>query len=204
MRSFLDEAICPGCRAKGLEYNAEEVELPFMGPSLETLLRCLECGYRHTDFILTVEHAPTRVTYTVATEADMSVRVVRSSSGTIRIPELGILIEPGIQSEAFVSNVEGILVRVERVLDQLLRDAEDDETRQRIVELMERMGQMRDGKAEPATLILEDPFGNSRILSPNAVVETLSADEADKLHVGMVVLDKDGNLLGQDGPVTGA
>ncbi len=189
MARTIIESSCPACEAKTLEYNSESVDLPYLGESLETMLRCLDCGYRHTDFILTATKDPTRHTYVVDSEADMSVRVVRSSSGTIRIPELGILVEPGVASDAFISNVEGILVRVERILAQLLNDAEDDEMRDRIQALQQRMFAMRDGKAEPATLIIEDPFGNSAILHDDAIVEQIPADEAAKLQVGMFVHD---------------
>jgi zinc finger protein len=194
VRTHLDEAICPACGGVGLEYAAEQVDLPFLGTSLETLMRCDACGYRHTDFVLTDSHEPTRVTYTVRSGDDMMVRVVRSSSGTIRIPELGITIEPGVASEAFVSNVEGILVRVERVLDQMERDAEDPHTLGRIHALQETLGLMRDGLAPPVTLILEDPFGNSRILAEEAVVEPIPPEEAEHLKVGMLVFDPEGKL----------
>lgn len=187
-RSFIEEAICPSCDARGLEFNSETIDLPFLGPSLETLLRCHACGYRHNDYVLTREREPSRVSYRVATADDMMVRVVRGSSGTIRIPELGISIEPGDGSEAFISNVEGILVRVERVLDQLHRDAEEPGMRQRIESLQETLGAMRTGAAAPVTLILEDPFGNSRILHEDALVEVLSAEEAGQLHVGGLVV----------------
>lgn len=193
-RSRIDDAICPACGGHGLDYAGEEIDLPFLGKSLETLLQCQACGYRHTDFVLTESHAPTRVTYRVATGDDMMVRVVRSSSGTIRIPELGVTIEPGVASEAFVSNVEGILVRIERVLDQMGRDAEDAEQLERIMQLQDTLGLMRDGKAPPVTLILEDPFGNSRILAEGAVVEEIPEEEAGNLKVGMLVFDPEGRL----------
>lgn len=193
-RATIDEAICPACGGKGLEYTAEPVELPFMGTSLEVLLRCEVCGYRHTDFVLTEHREPTRYSYVVTRAEDMSVRVVRSGSGTIRIPELGVTIEPGAASEAFVSNVEGVLVRVERVLDQLLRDAEDQSMRDRIQDLLDTFGLMREGKAPPVTLVIDDPFGNSAILGEGAQHEAIPADEAERLKVGMLVYDPNGNL----------
>ena len=173
-----------------MEYNAEPVDLPFMGTSLEILLRCATCGYRHTDFVLTQQHEPTRFRYLVTKADDMKVRVVRSSSCTIRIPELGITIEPGAVSEAFISNVEGILVRVERVLDQLLRDADDEDARLRIMDLQETFGLMREGTAPPVTLVLEDPMGNSAILGDGAEREVIPEKEADSLRVGMFIFDQ--------------
>lgn len=194
MRTHIADALCPACGNRGLQFNAEQIELPYLGRSLETLLRCEACGYRSADFILTEQKEPTRVSYRVTEEADMSVRVVRSSSGTIRIPELGIDIEPGVASEAFVSNIEGIIVRIERVLDQLHRDAPDAGQRERVEALQGVFAAMRDGTADPVTVVIEDPLGNSAILAPKAVKEPLPAEEADKLRVGMSIIDPD-NVL---------
>lgn len=190
VRTHIADASCPACQAVGLEYRAEQVDLPFLGESLETMLRCNECGYRHTDFILTETKDPLRHKFVVSEEDHMMVRVVRSASGTIRIPELGILVEPGIASEAFITNVEGILVRVERVLSQLHRDAEDAETLQKVEALQHTLVDMRNGNAAPATLILEDPFGNSAILDDATVIEPIPEAEAAKLKVGAFVFDQ--------------
>ncbi|MES2153738.1 MAG: ZPR1 zinc finger domain-containing protein [bacterium] len=194
VRTLLEDALCPACGGRGLEYTAEPVDLPYLGQSLETMLRCLACGYRHTDFVLTDHKAPMRYRYIVRVADDMMVRVVRSSSGTIRIPELGILIEPGVASEAFVSNIEGILVRVERVLDQLGRDADDDAMKVRIMDLQDILGGLRDGRTGPVTVVLEDPFGNSAILGERAEKEAIPDDEAEGLKVGAHVFDIEGKL----------
>lgn len=196
--SVIDEAICPSCDGRGLQYTTETVDLPYLGKSLEILLRCDQCGYRHNDFVLTEHREPTRYAYTVSKADDMMVRVVRSSSGTVRIPELGISIEPGVSSEAFISNIEGILVRVERILRQLLGDADTDEMRLRIQDLLDIMTAMRDGKAAPVTVVIEDPFGNSAILGEGATHEPIPAEEADQLKTGMLVYDPSGNLSGAD------
>ncbi len=190
VRTLIEDAICPACNSKGMEYNAEQIDLPYLGQSLETMLRCDECGYRHTDFVLLDTKDPMRFSYRVTAADDMMVRVVRSGSGTIRIPELGIEIEPGMASEAFITNIEGIIVRVERVLDQLHRDAEDDESRAKIEALQAVFAAMREGKANPVTLVLEDPFGNSAILAEKAVSEPIPEDEAAKLKVGTFVFDQ--------------
>ncbi len=194
VRTFLDDALCPACLGVGLEYTAAQVDLPYLGESLETMLRCEACGYRHTDFVLTAHKAPTRYSYVIKEPNDMMIRVVRSSSGTVRIPELGISIEPGVASEAFVSNIEGILVRVERVLDQLGRDAEDEEMKTRILDLQDLMGGLREGRGGPVTVVLEDPFGNSAILGDHAQKESIPPEEAEALKIGAHVFDIEGKL----------
>ena len=189
----IDDAVCPACRKTGLEFTQEQVDLPYLGESLETMLRCEACGYRHVDFILTAVKDPTRFSFRVTHEDHMSVRVVRSGSGTIRIPELGISIEPGVASEAFISNVEGVLVRIERVLGQLGRDAEESGDRDalvRVQELQDLFNRMRLGTADPVTLILEDPFGNSAIIHPDVIRQPLTEKEAAGLKVGAFVFEQ--------------
>ncbi|MGB0652518.1 MAG: ZPR1 zinc finger domain-containing protein [Thermoplasmatota archaeon] len=193
-RTHIPEAVCPACGTQGMDYTAETVDLPYLGESLETLIRCDHCGYKHADFVLTETKEPTRWSYRITDGDDMMVRVVRSSSGTVRIPELGIEIEPGLASEAFISNIEGILVRVERVLAQLHTDAESDDALGRIEALQNVLGAMRDGQADPATLVLEDPFGNSSILAEKAVHEPIPEEEANRLKVGMMIVDPQGEL----------
>jgi zinc finger protein len=184
------ETPCPACNQIGIEYNSEQIELPYLGESMETMMRCLACGWRHTDFILTDMKEPTRHMMMVTEEDDMMVRVVRASSGTIRIPELGVTVEPGVASDAFITNIEGILVRIEGILKQLYNDADEDEPRAKIEALQQVMQDMRVGKAAPVQVIIEDPHGNSAILGPKAITEPISAEEASKLKVGAFVMDQ--------------
>lgn len=195
--SILEDAVCPACSNKGLEYHAEQIDLPYLGESLETMLRCNACGYRHNDFILTESSDPVRMSYRVDSEEAMSVRVVRSSSGTVRIPELGIDIEPGMASDAYITNVEGIIFRIEGILDQLHRDSDDAQHRLNIEKLLNQFQLMRDGKADPVTLVIEDPFGNSAIIHDTVVKVALSEEEASSLKTGVFLLGPDGEPLGE-------
>lgn len=171
-----------------MEYTAVQLDVPYFGEVLQTIFICSSCGFRHTDVLVGRVREPRRFTYRVEKAEDMSVRVVRSTSGTVRIPELGVLIEPGPASEAFVSNIEGILVRVEAILDQLHRDAETPEIRKECERRMEAIEAAREGRNR-LTLILEDPYGNSAIVHDAAEVATLSPEEAEGLARGEVTFD---------------
>lgn len=188
--SFLDNAKCPACDNVGLTYASEQVELPYFGRSLETSLRCGGCGYRHNDFVLLDTKEPTRCTLRIEREDHMSYRIVRGSSGTVRIPELGIEIAPGAAADAYITNVEGILVRVEKILGQLLRDCQDESEMVKILALQETFQAMRRGEAQPVHLILEDPFGNSRIVGEGVETVVLSEEEAATLQTGMFTYDQ--------------
>jgi zinc finger protein len=92
--------------------------------------------------------------------------VVRGSSGIIEIPDLGVRIDPGPACEAFVSNVEGILLRVTQVVEQILPGLEGSE-QENAVAFLDRIGEVREGML-PVTLVIEDPCGNSAIVSDKA------------------------------------
>jgi zinc finger protein len=187
-------APCPACQQQTVEYTAMELDLPYFGDVLQTVFICSTCGFRHSDIIIGRVHAPKRHTYRTSHADDMGVRVVRSTSGTIKIPELGVLIEPGPASDAFVSNIEGILVRVERVIGQLQRDAESPEQR---LECDRRLQMIEDARAgrTPVTLIIEDPYGNSLIAHDKTLVEDIPPEEAEHLPRGEVTIDV-GDLAG--------
>jgi zinc finger protein len=98
---------------------------------------------------------------------DLSIRVVRSSRGMVDIPELGVRIEPGPACEGFITNVEGVIARVDGVLEGVLTWAEGEE-REKAEELRASIAEIRAGTM-PVTLIIEDPSGNSAIISEKAM-----------------------------------
>jgi zinc finger protein len=102
----------------------------------------------------------------VTTIADLDVRVVRSMSGAIEIPELGVRIDPGPACEGFVTNVEGVLARIERIVEGTLLWVNDDE-REHARRILSEIADVRTG-THPITLILQDPRGNSAIISDTA------------------------------------
>ncbi len=178
---------CPACGRQGVVYNATTTDIPYFGECMETLILCPACGFRHTDVFMLGEKEPVRYSYRVRGEADMFTRVVRGSSCTIRIPELGVLVEPGPVSESFVSNVEGVLNRVLAVLGQITRSGEDFQ-REGAHLLIARIEAAKTG-GDALTLILEDPFGNSAIVHPDVHREVLSEEEAGRLKTGMTLID---------------
>ena len=119
---------------------------------------------------------------------DLDSRVVRSTSGTIRIPELGIDIEPGHASESFVSNIEGVLDRVVDILEMVTRWGEKEKT-ERALELLSIIEKIMKGEYE-VTIVIEDPLGNSAIFAKNAVCRELTEEEAECLKTGMIIFEK--------------
>jgi zinc finger protein len=148
-----------------------------------------ECGFRYTDTLIMAQHEPVHYEMAVRTRDDIDARVVRSTSGTIRIPELGVDMEPGPASDSFISNIEGVLDRVSDILEMVIRWNEDDKT-QRAKELLSNIEKIKAGEFG-ITIIIEDPLGNSAIISEKAKHRELTSQEAANLKTGMIVFEKE-------------
>ncbi|MCA1813903.1 MAG: ZPR1 zinc finger domain-containing protein [Halobacteriales archaeon] len=187
-RELKVDARCPACQSMGLMLRTMTQTMPYFGDVLLTTVQCDACGFKHSDTMVMTQRPPARHTLRVAEKQDLEARVVRSHSGTYRIPELGFAAEPGEGSESFVSNVEGVLGRVQEVLVRARLMFPDVARQARAEELLALLARMVQGE-EPFTLVLEDPFGNSAILSERTQVEALTEAQASELRTGMTILD---------------
>jgi zinc finger protein len=135
---------------------------------MESVLKCSSCGYRHVDGVMLEKKAPVRLKLKITSPDDMMIRVVRSSNATVEIPELGIKIIPGLASTGYITNVEGILLRIEEVLQKI----GDKRKKKKAHSLLERIRNIKEGKEE-AHLVMEDPTGNSAILSEKVLKDEI-------------------------------
>ncbi len=183
------EIACPVCSREGLELREVPYKVPGFGTMLIITMRCPHCGFKHRDIFSLEFKEPTRYEFVVEKPEDLKVRVIRSSSATIRIPELGIVVEPGPMAEAFISNVEGVLERVEKAAAMMARFAETPEERARAAEALAKIWEAREGRLK-FTLIIDDPLGNSLIAPPDkgrVKVRRLTPGEVRELKTGSFV-----------------
>lgn len=181
------QAPCPLCGSPTL-LRALSLDLPFFGDALQTTVLCRRCGFRHADVLLLSEGEPTRVEFRVREPADLAARVVRSSAGTIRVPEIGADVEPGPGAESFVSNVEGVLRRIRDVLGFAQRRADTADARENAAARIRDVDRMIDG-GQSFTLILDDLTGNSAILHERAMRRSLTPEELQDLRPATYALD---------------
>ncbi len=181
---------CPICNAE-ITFDWETKDIPHFGEAMVIAGVCESCGFRLSDTILLNQGEPVRYTITIEEPEDLNARVIRSTSGTIRIPELGIDVEPGPASDAYISNVEGVLQKVKGIVAFATKSARDAGVEENAVRgecILERIEQAMNGVG-PLTIILEDPLGNSAIVSEKAVSTKLTAEECEDLETGMIILD---------------
>ena len=184
---------CPICGKRSLALSEVHKEIPYFGRVILASWRCFSCGYRHVDVFSLEVREPSRYTFKVKEADDLNVKVIRSSSGTIRIPELGVLIEPGPISQGFITNVEGVLERVENIVKSFMVLFDDKHEVNRCTMLLNKIRKARNGSFQ-FTLIIEDPRGVSAIIpikyTQRVCIERLSNEELKKLKMGWYVVEQ--------------
>jgi zinc finger protein len=165
---------CPCCNSE-IEYLYKTENIPFFSDILIISAVCPACGYKFVDTQLLKHGDPARYTVSVESEQDLAIRVVRSMSASLEIPELGVRIDPGPACEGFISNVEGVLDRIGTVVEGAARNGTDDE-KVSAATLLANIARVKAGQF-PVTLILEDPSGNSGLIADKTVKEAYVPEE---------------------------
>ncbi len=155
--------VCPVCGKKTLKTFFEETNVPHFGRVIISTSVCSNCGFKHSDVYEVEEREPARFVLRVDRPEKLNYYVIRSSTGRLEIPDVGMELSPGPFSQGFVTTVEGVLERFLSVLP-LFRQMGD-------VSGVESF--LRDAKEgrKTFTLVLEDPRGLSRIVGEDVIIE---------------------------------
>ncbi|OPX73929.1 MAG: ZPR1 zinc-finger domain protein [Methanoregulaceae archaeon PtaU1.Bin059] len=167
---------CPACGTE-IEYLYQTENIPYFFEILLISALCPECGYRLADTQLLKNAEPSRWELSIESPEDLNIRVVRSMNGIISIPELGVQVDPGPACEGFISNVEGVLNRIDRVVESVIGWTEDAEELKNATTLREKIADVKEGKLG-VTLRIDDPTGNSAILGDRARIYPIIAVES--------------------------
>jgi len=168
MASPMDATIaqqCPACDGQSVLTSQTEYEVEHFGAVLLSVSRCGRCGYRHSDVTTLSNREPVELKAEIRSVDDLNIRVIKSGTATVSIPEFGAVITPGQYSEGYISNVEGILGKIEDALTFMLNTAKGQRSKKGKV-MLKKMRAARDSKPR-FTLVIKDPLGNSAIASSN-------------------------------------
>ena len=164
------EIDCPMCKRK---MNIEEYlyEMPMVGKVLIASGTCNYCGYKFSDVRLAEPREPRKILYSVEKPGDENAVVIRASTASIKIPELGVEITPGPAARGYITTVEGIILDIIEKTKFLCSspDAPKENCDKKLRELEEARN-----VAKPFTLIIIDPEGVSAILSDKARIIPLN------------------------------
>jgi len=181
------EQPCPICFSdEGLTMIAHTSEIPYFGEHTQLTILCPSCGWKHTDFIPAEGKKPGAFSLDIEGIEMLSARIIRSSSCTIKIEELGLEVEPGGATTGYVSNIEGVLNRFQGAVEMMYRQAKTSNEKETIVKceaLLEKINLVKNGNLMVEITLL-DPMGHSQILHENAVSRELTERELEELEVG--------------------
>ncbi len=169
----LEKQPCPFCHNKTLTLIEDVMDIPYFGKCYLFSMSCSSCNYNKSDVEAKERKEAIRYTFEVTNKKNLNVRVVKSSEATIKIPQLKLSVTPGPASEGYVSNIEGILQRFKKIIESERVSADDDdEIKQKAKNLLKKLWKVELGEM-PIKIIIEDPSGNSAIISKDAKIEKI-------------------------------
>jgi zinc finger protein len=140
-----------------------EYHIEHFGSVLFSVAECQKCGYRHNDLISITKKEPVVLTAKINSLEDLNIRVIKSGTASVSIPEFKATITPGPYSEGYITNVDGMLDRIEDALTFMLSSAKGASAKKG-ERLLKRIHAAKEGKPR-FTLVIKDPLGNSGLVS---------------------------------------
>lgn len=162
---------CPVCREKAATLTEAERDIPYFGKVYMFSITCGSCKYHKADVEVADKKDPSIYTMDVRGKEDFVVRVVKSAEATVKIPHM-ITIESGPSSNGYVTNIEGVLMRVKTAIEQAKSSAEEKDDENKARKLLKKLNRVLWGE-EGCRIIIEDPSGNSAIISEKASKSSL-------------------------------
>ena len=162
----LKDQPCPVCNQKKMTLTEAETEVPFFGKIYIFSMSCTNCKYHKSDVEAAEKKEACKCVFEVSGKEDLQVRVVRSSEGIIRFERVGT-IEPGPAAEGFITNIEGLINKIKEQIEKIRDLEEDDDAKQKAKNLVKKLIKVLWGE-EKLKITIEDPSGNSAIISEKA------------------------------------
>ena len=175
---------CAQCGSDhGLSMLSLSSEIPYFGEHTQITVLCETCGWKHTDFIPTEGDKHGYWSLCLESSDVGSARVIRSSSCTVRIRELGLEVNPGGNSSGYITNIEGIIARFEKVVESMIWSLEDNESLSEAKMILQELSKAKVGGSD---LVLEllDPRGSSQIIHESVSSRHLTKEEKSQLEIG--------------------
>ncbi len=158
---------CLACHKKELTLREEEVDIPYFGRVFVLSMSCSGCGYRKADLDPVESKDPATYTFEVEKEEDLNVKIIKSGMATVKIPRI-ITMEAGPSSNGYITNVEGLLERVKKIIQDAADGEEDKSVKKKAKNQIKKLNNVLLGR-ENIKIVISDPSGRSAIISDKAV-----------------------------------
>ncbi|MBT3464818.1 ZPR1 zinc finger domain-containing protein, partial [archaeon] len=107
---------CPMCFTKNLTLRQVERDLPYVGLTYVFSMECQNCDYAMSDVEFENKQKPSKLSFEIGSEEDLKVRIVKSTQAALKIPRI-IEEKPGPGGQGYISNIEGVLEKVKKILE---------------------------------------------------------------------------------------
>ena len=165
----LKDQVCPFCNKKTLTLTETEIEIPPFGNVFIFSLQCSSCNAKQSDIELE-KHQTNKQTIEIQTEKDLQIKIAKSSTATLKIPNFHLSLAPGPDADGFITNIEEILDKFYKIVESQRDTSEDNDERKKAKNLLKKIWKAKTSSLK-FKIILEDQEGNSAILSDKAEVK---------------------------------
>ncbi len=162
----LENQPCPICGKPECTLMEDEQDVPYFGKVYLMSMECNACGFKKSDIEAAERHEPSKWSFTLEDDEGLNVRIVKSSEATVKVPYVAE-ITPGPESQGYITNVEGLLLKLKQRIESTIEGEEDKEIKKKGWKLLKKLSRALVGR-EKLKIIIEDPSGNSAILSDKA------------------------------------
>ena len=163
---------CPKCRKKAVLTELIQ-DIQNFGETLISNLHCEHCGFNFNDVMSSSTHKPVHFIAKIEKENDLKIKIIKSSSSFVSIPELGVEVFPSPSSDGYISNIEGLLERVK----ESIQFADNRKASQNKLEQIQKA---MNGKIK-FSVELKDIFGHGALVGNNVQKKNLSEKEIIEL-----------------------
>ncbi len=164
---------CAMCGRASATLTESTEDVPHFGKCFLMSMTCSSCHYHQSDVESEEsDHNPVKHTFEIKSKKDLNVRVIKAAQATVKIPQMRLSITPGVASIGYISNIEGLLARFKAIIEEQRDNAEDAKVRKAAKRLLKKLWNVENGD-QPMKIVIEDPSGNSAIVSDETKTEKL-------------------------------
>lgn len=159
---------CPSCNAPCIT-NMKVTQIPHFKEVVIMATICEVCGHKTNEVkgASGIESLGTKISLKIEDTQDLTRDLVKADTCSINIPELEMEVGPSLLGGRYTT-VEGILINIKEQLKGnnplTMGDSADTEVKQKLELFLSKLDEIILGKRK-ATLVLDDPCGNSYLQS---------------------------------------
>jgi zinc finger protein len=164
---IMEGQLCPICNKNTLTLMEAEMEIPFFGLAYLFSMNCSDCGYHKADVEFDNKQDPCKYDLEVSCEEDLKIRIIKSSHANVKLGRIAT-IESNEAANGYITNVEGIIKRIEKIIEFARDNAEEKSERKTAKNHLKKIRNVLCGD-DKIKLTITDSSGNSAIISDKAV-----------------------------------